>query len=231
MPGYIMHMAEANLILKEIGSGKNDDWKRRFIAGNLLPDTKKKERKVTSHFWNPDTLEDMAIAPDLSRFLDKYEHVLDDPIVLGYYAHLYLDDRFVHVYWKDMVDFYDDLGNRQYKKKDITQALIKKTGQMIRRDLFFSGDYYYGDYSKLNHYFIEKYRIDMETDYADIVSCPIEEVDKQDLYQVLKELKWIMEYFHEGREKEVRVFSKERLCAFLEDTAMEFIELIEGGRK
>ena len=40
-----------------------------------------------------------------------------------------------------------------------------------------------------------------------------------------------MEYFHEGREKEVRVFSKERLCAFLEDTAMEFIELIEGGRK
>ena len=76
MPGYIMHMAEANLILKEIGSGKNDDWKRRFIAGNLLPDTKKKERKVTSHFWNPDTLEDMAIAPDLSRFLDKYEHVL-----------------------------------------------------------------------------------------------------------------------------------------------------------
>ena len=53
---------------EKLEAAKNDDWKRRFIAGNLLPDTKKKERKVTSHFWNPDTLEDMAIAPDLSRF-------------------------------------------------------------------------------------------------------------------------------------------------------------------
>ena len=78
-----------------------------------------------------------------------------------------------------------------------------------------SGDYYYGDYSKLNHYFIEKYRIDMETDYADIVSCPIEEVDKQDLYQVLKELKWIMEYFHEGRETGCRVVLviSQQVCA------------------
>lgn len=226
MPGYIMHMAEANLILKKIGQDKSEEWKRAFIAGNLLPDTKKKQEKVTSHFWNPDTLEDMAIAPDLNRFLSKYETMLSNPVVLGYYAHLYLDERFVHVYWRDMVTFYDDLGNIKRKKKNITKAKIGKTGQMIARDLFFSSEYYYGDYSRLNNYFIEKYAVDLEEHYADITSCPIQEVDRLDLYQVLKELKWIMAHCDRSKEDEVKVFSKERLCRFLENSADEFITKI-----
>ena len=69
MPGYIMHMAEANLIMSKMQRKQTAEWKRDFIAGNLLPDTKKKLAKVTSHFWDPATMDRMAISPDLSRFL------------------------------------------------------------------------------------------------------------------------------------------------------------------
>lgn len=226
MPGYIMHMTEAKLIIDRLCPDADEDWKLQFVAGNLLPDTKKKRAKVTSHFWNPETLDDMAIAPDLDRFLYKYEEKLHHPVVLGYYAHLLLDERFVHDYWLDMVAFYDDAGVKQDKKEDITLAEIKKTGERIPRDVFFSGDYYYGDYSKLNNFFVEEYGLDLEKNYRDINECPIEEVDKDDLAVVLKELKWIMGRCDRSKEDDIKVFDKIRLCQFLERTADTFVKEI-----
>lgn len=223
-----MHMAEANLILQKIGQKKDEDWKLAFIAGNLLPDTKKKKEKVTSHFWDPETLDDMAIAPDLSRFLASYQKFLHLPVILGYYAHLYLDEKFVKVYWPDMVSFYDDEGRVRTKQKDITKAKIKKTGQLVPREVFFSGEYYYGDYSRLNRYFVDYYQIDLGKNYAAIDMCPIREVDIKDLQQVLRELHIIMHGHGRGGEEEIKVFSKKRLCEFLENTAEEFVKEISG---
>ncbi len=226
MPGYIMHMSEANLIIDRLCPDADEDWKVQFMAGNLLPDTKKKRAKVTSHFWNPDTLEDMAIAPDLDLFLERYEDQLKNPVVLGYYAHLFLDERFVHDYWLDMVAFYDDAGVPQTKKENITKAEIKKNGLRIDRDTFFSGEYYYGDYSKLNNFFVEEYDVDLEKNYWEIPDCPIGEVNKEDLAVVLKELRWIMGRCDRSKEDDIRVFSKERLCQFLERTAETFAQEI-----
>lgn len=230
MPGYIMHMAEANLILQKIGQSKDEEWKQAFIAGNLLPDTKKKMEKITSHFWASETLEDMAIAPDLSLFLEKYQKFLHLPVILGYYAHLYLDEKFVKVYWPDMVSFYDDEGKIRIKKKDITKAKIKKTGQFVPRDVFFSSEYYYGDYSKLNNYFVDYYHIDLEKNYAAIDVCPIQEVNIEDLQMVLRELRMIMCNYDQSKEEEIKVFSKKRLCEFLENTAEEFVKEISDGK-
>lgn len=227
MPGYIMHMAEAKLILEKIGEGKSKQWKKDFIAGALLPDTKRRGEKMESHFWAPETLEDMAISPDLNRFLKKYRKYLNEPSVLGYYAHLHLDEQFVKKYWPEMVIFSDEEGNIQKKKKDITRACIRKTGEIITRDQFFSGEYYYGDYSRLNGYFVEKYSIELYQKYVDGLACPVEEVKVEDLYQVGKELKTIMEEHYAKEAEEVRVFTKERLCRFLEETAETFVHLAE----
>lgn len=224
MPGYIMHMAEANLILDKIDKKEDSIWKRAFIAGNLLPDTKKKMEKVTSHFWDPDTMDQMAISPDMSRFLNKYGEMLNHPVVLGYYAHLYLDEQFVKRYWPDMVTFYDEDGCVRKKKANITKVKIGKSGEVVSRDEFFSGEYYYGDYSRLNNYFIDTYQINLQVDYAQKVQCPITEVHLSDLGEVMRELKMIMKSC--GQEDEVRVFSKQRLCGFLEDVSQEFVQMI-----
>ncbi|MEE1313223.1 MAG: hypothetical protein UHS41_05695 [Lachnospiraceae bacterium] len=226
MPGYIMHMAEANLILKKMEQEKKGKWKKAFIAGNLLPDTKQKMEKVTSHFWDPNTLDQMAIIPDLSRFLKKYGHMLEHPVVLGYYAHLYLDEQFVTRYWPDMVTFYDDNGVVQTKKKDITKVRIGKSGEWVSREKFFSGEYYYGDYSRLNNYFIDKYNIRLDVDYTQQAWCPIKEVKPKELTKVMGELKRIMTTCDREKENEILVFSKKRLCKFLEDVSEEFVEMI-----
>ena len=226
MPGYIMHLSEANLILNQLFDDRDELFKRKFIAGNLLPDTKLARAKVTSHFWNPDSLEQMAIPPDLSLFLGKYEDCLSDPICLGYYAHLYLDEKFVKEYWPEMVTFFDDDMQIQPKKEDITLARIEKTGQIVPRETFFTGEYYYGDYSRLNAYFIDRYQVNLNLPLTEIGECPVEEVVVDDLARVLLELHTITERC--PREEETRVFDRERLSRFLEHTALQFAEEIKG---
>lgn len=226
MPGYIMHMVEANLIMSKMQRKQTAEWKRDFIAGNLLPDTKKKLAKVTSHFWDPATMDRMAISPDLSRFLHKYESMLENPVVLGYYAHLYLDEQFVKAYWPQMATFYDNAGRVREKKENITKVRIGKSGKIVSRDDFFSGAYYYGDYSKLNNYFIEKYQINLNMDYTKIDDCPVVEVDSRDLYQVMQELSAIMSLCDRTKEDQVQVFSKEKLCQFLEEVSESFVQMI-----
>lgn len=227
MPGYIMHMAEGTLILNAMEKKQTKEWEEAFIVGNLLPDTKKKMEKVTSHFWDPDTLEQMAIAPDLPRFLKKYGTKLEDPVLLGYYAHLYLDHQFVTEYWPGMVEFYDDEGRRKSKKEEITKAKLGITGEIVPRDTFFSDEYYYGDYTKLNNYFVQKYEIKLDLSYEEDQPCPIEEVKFSDLNEVMTELKSIMAKGRLEDRKKIKVFSEKRLCSFLENTAKEFAAMLQ----
>ena len=97
MPGYIMHLAEGKIIQKLLaGTGLLAEGAADlFEAGLLLPDTKRKKEKYTSHFWNDADMDKLAIAPDLGLFLAKYGSRLAEPVLLGYYAHLHLDWRFV----------------------------------------------------------------------------------------------------------------------------------------
>ena len=54
MPGYIMHLAEGRLLephLLQRGLLKGERELSLFQDGLLLPDTKRKKEKHTSHFW------------------------------------------------------------------------------------------------------------------------------------------------------------------------------------
>ncbi len=99
MPGFIIHLAEASMIMNRIGKDLDSDWKQEFLFGNLLPDTRLGGDKAISHFWSAEGAENIARAPKLSLFLEKYGHRLNEPVILGYYTHLYLDERYVDEYW------------------------------------------------------------------------------------------------------------------------------------
>ena len=102
MPGYIIHLTEAELIYQALIKRKLlqcldiDSWKRQFIYGNLLPDAVPKEHKSRSHFWSQKDEGNFIRVPDLSFFLSKYQVSLSNPAICGYYTHLYLDPAF----WK-----------------------------------------------------------------------------------------------------------------------------------
>ena len=89
---------------------------------------------------------------------------------------------------------------------------------------FYSGAWYYGDYSRMNARFIEKYNIRV----PDIVSgCAhgIEEVEEEDLHIVRRELLELCRI--SGKEKQsLKVFSPEDLDELLKKKAAEFLQLL-----
>lgn len=225
MPGYILHLTEAELLLqkfKQHGYHLDEQWVNAFRLGHLLPDTKKKTDKVTSHFWNPKDMVNWAIPPEVSAFEDKYRSYLtmEHPLELGYYFHLILDERFVNVHWKTILEFLDKDGNVAAKKGEVTTVTIKKSNKNVSVADFFSGAYYYGDYSRLNEFILNKYHIIVPT-FDHTLSCAIKEVDYDDLKIVLDELSELRNKAKDSANTELNVFDQASLEQFIIDTCDE----------
>ena len=145
MPGYVIHLAEAELILGKMRKLRQTDdaCEQAFLTGTLLPDTRLKGEKRFSHFWDPDKLECLALGPDLTRFTDKYGQRLNEPVMLGYLAHLHLDARYVTEYWPTVMAFYGCTGEPEYRKAHIAEVEIKRLQKCVPVSQFFSIDYEY----------------------------------------------------------------------------------------
>lgn len=228
MPGYILHLTEAKTIVKELqleGYSLSDEWVNAFYLGNLLPDTKIKREKITSHFWNPESLIRQAIAPDLDRFFQKYRSQLKGPLILGYLSHLHLDACFVNSFWPSMWLFLDEEKNPETLQEHIRYAWLKVSNKEIPVKDFFSSAYYYGDYSRMNAYLLNKYRLNVPV-YDSALDCPVEEVHIDDLKTVLEELQYLCDTVQPGAEKELTVFDLPSLEKFIAGTAEEMADLL-----
>lgn len=183
MPGYIIHLAEAELILKKL-QDKNihpaKEWKQQFQYGALLPDAVSGSGKKKSHFWREADMDQIVIAPDLEAFMKQYScHLqknpsmfscasLPDPLLCGYLAHLHLDQCFFGRYFDRCVEFIDENGTPQKQFQKIHAARIRKSQKVVSLEQFFSNEYLYGDYTKLNHYFVEKYKLEIPVYPTDV---------------------------------------------------------------
>lgn len=223
MPGYVMHLAEAELILKRIREKRSIDaaFEQAFLTGTLLPDTRLKGEKRYSHFWDPDQLERLALGPDLARFTNKYGSRLNEPVILGYLAHLHLDARYVQTYWPTVIAFYGCHGEPEYRKAYIAEVEIKRLHRRVPVNAFFSLEYYYGDYTKLNGYFIEKYHLRVP-EWADISMQPPDEVNIQDMQMICRELAHLKKECQAGDENQIQVFDLSSLENFMAASAEDF---------
>lgn len=226
MPGFIIHLIEAEMIMDSIKIEPDADWKQEFLLGNLLPDTRLGEDKAISHFWSSDGAENIARAPKLSLFLEKYGHRLDEPVILGYYAHLYLDERYVDEYWPRILTFEDAEGQPEPRKAFIHRVELKESGKFIPFERFFSSEYYYGDYTRSNHWLVDKYHI-QPPEYRFLENVNMDEVDASRLRLVLEELDDIFRKGRPGDEKEMKVFNLEGLETFVRNTAEAFCRQME----
>ena len=223
MPGYVIHLAEAELILEMIRSRHpiDDDFEQAFLTGTLLPDTRLKGEKRFSHFWDPDQLERLALGPDLARFTDKYGKRLNEPVMLGYLAHLHLDARYVREYWPTVISFYGCQGEPEYRKAHIAEVEVKRLHRRVPVSQFFSLDYYYGDYTKLNGYFVQKYHLRVP-EWTHVVMQPPDEVNLQDMQMICREIAHLKQACHAGDETRIQVFDLASLEAFMEASAQDF---------
>jgi len=210
MPGYILHLTAAKMFWDRAKNQKlyneND-----FYVGNLLPDATSDKR--VSHFRNPEYYGNMIEYPDLDLFLDKYRENLEDSAVFGYYFHLYVDRCYFKDYFPKHFTSLDDQLNVANKLSDVTKFRIEATGEIIPRARFFSEEYYYGDFTKMNNYLIDRFglRFDFHVPNGERV---IDEINYEDIDLVLASLD---EFTNTSIEavKDLRVFELEDLLDFL----------------
>lgn len=228
MPGYIMHLAEGKLLEKALtdrGFLKGERDLSLFKDGLLLPDTKRKKEKITSHFWNPKDLDRLAIPPDLELFAQAYGKRLREPVFLGYWAHLHLDRLFVTEFWPQNFRFLDDAQEEQVLGEKIRKVYLIRKKISVPVQEFYSAEWYYGDYSRMNARFLEEYDLCVP---EVIPGCAdeIAETEEEDLYTVRQEL---LELCRNSAKAEhgLKVFSPEDLDDFLKKTAAEFLQLLK----
>ena len=221
MPGFILHITTAKMLFDKYNMDVDQD---AFGVGNLIPDSV--SDKTFSHFRHPSRNKKLMVYPDMDLFLDKYQHLLSDSSCLGYYFHLYVDRIYAKDYIPQIVTFYDENGLEVSDRADITHALIKRTGELVPIKTFFSDEYYYGDFTKLNTYLIN--RFDLSTSLNKNVKNPgISEVDYADIAAIEKNLQEYLDV-PEDAANELKVFEAEHLINFLEGLVDEFVERIKS---
>lgn len=229
MPGYIMHLAEAGLILKQLeqkrGQAYSPDWRNAFFLGALLPDTKVGLEKYHTHFWTEEDIKKLPRAPHLSLFLEEYGAYLWEPLILGYLAHLHLDNRYVKKYWPSVFRLLNEKGEETEENEAITGVWLIAQNRLVEKKAFFSREWFYGDYSALNAYLIQRYEVQTPV-YTPDMTFPVSvrQVREADLTGLLESLQKFLQEEDGGLEPKVRVLEIDGLERFLEETAEEFIK-------
>ena len=231
MPGYMMHLSEGRIMEKQLldkgflKEGKDLDL---FRNGLLLPDTRLGADKKTTHFWNGADEGRLALAPDLKLFYRRYGDRLKEPVLLGYHAHLHLDHVFVKKFWPENFRFFDGAGQEQVRREKIKMVYLPKRGLTVPLDQFYSSEWYYGDYTRMNGLLIERYQVKVP-EVIEGCAQGIDGVCEEKLYDVKKELNRLL--CHPKNGEELKVFFTDELLSFLEKTAAEFLQLITSSKK
>ncbi len=226
MPGYIMHLAEERLILDKISEMRpvSESWEQRFRTGTLLPDTKLRDEKPLSHFWKAEEADLLARLPDLNAFTGKYAAQLQDPLVFGYLAHLHLDLLYLRDFWPAYIRFYNAGGTEEPVRANVKSVLILKTHQHVPIDEFFSPTWYYGEYGKLNYYFMDRYKVTLP-DWQHVGTCTIEEVKMDDLAMILSHVGAHLESCRPGDDKALQIFDRDEVDSFIAAAAERFMSV------
>ena len=224
MPGFILHLLHGKMFLDKSDLHYSKNEIKQFQMGLLMPDANKvkKEKNDLSHFFSASQEGKILQVPDLNSF--KYRAFIDNPYVLGYVAHLYLDRYFFEDYFQKFVRFLDINGNSTLEKAKIKQVFLTKDQKYISVEELFSEKYLYGDYTMLNQYLAKKYCIKMvhQTDIANIIT----EVNIEDFNMILEALQ---RYLNDSSGNiEMNVFTIESLEIAIERYAFGFEQWADG---
>ena len=173
----------------------------RFLAGAIAPDSaragsgKDVNQKNISHFLTKTGIRDMnakfsieSEIPEINIFIDKYKERLSDPFILGYLVHLITDS-----YWfSEFLIYFVNERVKEIKESanDLSEITMGEAFNWYKENVFNMFNY---------HDKILSAKLDMklinELANFDVADCPVDEVDKDDLKNLLKNLP--QKYFEE----------------------------------
>lgn len=225
MPGYMMHLAEGQMIFNK--TNQNSTAFAAFMLGTVLPDAT--GDKELTHFRPACQKNLITKYPDVKYILSiAHCHSLS-PYDLGILAHLHLDAQYVTEFWPKYFTFLDKQQQPTAVKEDICEVYLYKTNLHIPFQDFFSNAYFYGEYDRLNPFIIQRLHpyipIEVPLTPDDI---HILEYTSIDMVRLKKDLKHYTTATNTKTTKTIQIFPEDEVLQFLDNSADTFIQLCKS---
>lgn len=228
MPGSIIHLAIAEKVYKAVKRINDDnDYYKKFIIGNILPDILTEKDKYESHCWDMDMYKRMAREPIMSIFYDKnnitnIKDMFDNPILLGYFCHLSSDLIFMKEYWEKYFVFYDDKMNLTKLIGEAMYVKVTYSNRLYSRFEFLSEKQYYGDYDIIRKYIKDKYNVkNISVEHREI----LESLDKYSI-DFDKFDRYVLDSNTDEEQETCRVLDIKLIDNYIERTIKELTNII-----
>lgn len=233
MPSYVIHLSCARRALEWLPEMDTQE-QNLFFLGNMIADMCRD--KHYTHFWNDETYPMLARRPDLGWFMEKYGDALDEPYVRGYYAHLLLDYLFLDEYWGKHFRFFGVDGRPDHLYDTVTSVEVVEQHKSYDRYAFFSKEWYYGDYDRMNGYFARKYMVEFPNLNLDAAQWEkvrrITEIDWNYAPEAMKRTKEMLQQsvaqtdmYIQGETPELNIFNLQELEMLVTKVAKKVAEL------
>lgn len=205
MASALIHIAVA----KEINHVLHKNEKELFL-GAIAPDISKQigETKIKSHFLDGNNND----IPNLTKFLNKYQHNLNKTFILGYYIHLYTDYLWFKYFIPNIIK-----GNYI---KELDGTLVEYTEKTFKY-------YVYNDYSNLNNQLIDRYNFPMKIFYEEIPYIPniISEIPIDRLNLIVDKTGVLIEESKKGKKY---LFKIDDIITFIESSKKTILKELDS---
>ena len=233
MPSFIIHHISGERLLNNLNLNEED--RLLFLLGNLIPDSSKNNKKdiqkekLITHFRRIEDNNKLLMAPYPEDFLNKYKNIINNPTVLGYYFHLWMDKYYFNNIFKSSFIFLD----KNYKETNILSEnvyiKIIKNNKLITRKELFSQEYLYDDYTTMNKILLDRYNISFNIDeYNKIIpkfiNPGIEEVDYKNVKSIIIDMLFYINESKKRKETNLKVLDEDKIIKLIEDASKTFIE-------
>lgn len=212
MPGTCCHIAFAEMVYRKLSSCmpfQGDEFK----SGNLIPDLSTEDKKIT-HYRKNASIEGLYI-PDMKQV--EKDLFKDDPIKLGIYSHLYLDERFIEEFLIPEFIWY---------KPRMVIINPRNSMEWYPTEFFKPNGIYYKAFDEINKCLIRDGYISMENIKKMPDILPNTGIPVYDNRQEKAWKKEVEEYITTKREHTGDVFDYEKLVRFMENTSTELARKI-----
>lgn len=225
MPSWVVHLATANEVLKEI---KVED-KNSFLIGNIIPDAERHVVKDFSicvpysvtHFSEIRNIDGkIENFPNIDKFMKKYKNYLYNSMVLGYLTHI-LTDYFWNksTYFKYTIRDNDGncIGLKLNNGSEI-KCGIKERSKIKHRDFNIFKNYI----GKKGDYVIPKYEDKLLQDLKLIKDIPFTKEDINKIITYLNEKKF------DENVGEYSIFTKSKINQVYKDCISFIVDFIKN---
>jgi hypothetical protein len=224
-----------NLIVDSINTPKYipDNIKDKTTYKMEIKNKIRKEKLIT-HFRDPIKEGECIKSPDPNKFIKKYNELIKENYsALGYLFHLYTDKMFFCNLFTETFDTLDKNGNLTKEDNTLEYIRIRKNGILVNAKEFWAGTSktnIYNDYTIINKIILEHFGITIDIkefqEFAmfNFENPGIEEVYFQNITNILNEMEKYIEESYEQENRNLSIFSYEKIIGFIDYVIIEFIK-------